>query len=154
MAIGNELRQSIVQAVQTQAVSQECLAQMRGVSVSSSKRVWQRWRQTGSSQVLPHAGGKRPKLSPAQCEQVRQQVQADTDMTLQEVQRWLPTTQTVCLSLPTLSRLLSKLNLPRKKGPSLRPNVTQPRISRSEKLGAPRSTRSTRPTWSLSMKVG
>jgi transposase len=104
-----------VQAVQTQAVSQERLAQMLGVSLSSIKRIWQRWRQTGSSQVLPHAGGKRPKLSSAQCEQVRQQVQADTDTTLQEVQRWLEATQIVRLSLSTLSRLLRKLNLPRKK---------------------------------------
>ena len=138
MAIGNELRQSLVQAVQRQAVSQERLAQMRGVSVSSIKRVWQRWRQTGSSQARPPAGGKRPKLSPAQCEQVRQQVQADTDMTLQEVQRWREATQMVRLSLSTLSRLLRKLNLPRKKSPSTRRNATQPPISRSERLGAPR----------------
>ena len=138
MAIGNELRQSIVQAVQTQAVSQECLAQMLGVSISSIKRIWQRWRQTGSSQALPYAGGKRPKLSLAQCEQVRQQVQADTDTTLQEVQRWLEATQMVRLSLSTLSRLLRKLNLPRKKSPSTRRNATQPPISRSERLGAPR----------------
>jgi transposase len=135
MAIGNELRQSIVQAVQRQAVSQERLAQMLGVSVSSSKRVGQRWRQTGSSQALPPAGGKKPKLSPAQCEQVSQPVQADADVTLQELQRWLAATQTVRLSLSTLSRLLTKLNLPRKKRPSPRPNATPLPTSKSETLG-------------------
>jgi transposase len=135
MAIGNELRQSIVQAVQMQAVSQERLAQMLGVSVSSIKRVWQRWRQTGSSQALPPAGGKKPKLSPAQCEQVSQHVQADADVTLQELQRWLAATQTVRLSLSTLSRLLTKLNLPRKKRPSTRPNATPLPTSKSETLG-------------------
>ena len=135
MAIGNELRQSIVQAVPMQAVSQERLAQMLGVSVSSIKRVWQRWRQTGSSQALPPAGGKKPKLSPAQCEQVSQQVQADADVTLRELQRWLAATQTVRLSLSTLSRLLTKLNLPRKKRPSTRPNATPLPTSKSETLG-------------------
>lgn len=47
MAIGNELRRSIVQAVQKQAVTQTRLAQMLGVSHSSVKCIWQRWRQTG-----------------------------------------------------------------------------------------------------------
>jgi transposase len=100
MAIGNELRHSIVQAVQTHEVSQARLAQMLGVSVSSIKRIWQRWRQTGSSQLRSHAGGKRPKLTDQQCEQVRQYVRADTDVTLREVQRWLETTHTIRLSLP------------------------------------------------------
>jgi transposase len=135
MAIGNELRQSIVQAVQRQAVSQERLAQMLGVSVSSRKRVGQRWPQTGSSQGLPPAGGKKPKLSPAPCEQVSQPVQADADVTLQELQRWLAATPTVRLSLSTLSRLLTKLNLPRKKRPSPRPNATPLPTSKSETLG-------------------
>lgn len=138
MAIGNELRQSIVQAVQTHEVSQARLAQMLGVSVSSLKRIWQRWRQTGSSQLRPHAGGKQPKLTSQQQEQVRQYILADTDTTLQEVQRWLEATHTVHLSLPTLSRLLTKLNLPRKKSHCMRWNVTGRRISRSETLGATR----------------
>lgn len=71
MAIGNDLRQSIVQAVQTQTVSQAHLAQMLGVSHSSVKRIWQRWRQTGSAPLLPFAGGKRPTLTDQQREQVR-----------------------------------------------------------------------------------
>jgi transposase len=115
MAIGNELRQSIVQAVQTQTVSQTHLAQMLGVSHRSMKRIGQRWRQTGSAQLWPFAGGKRPTLTDQQSEQVRQFVRADTDATWREVQRWRETTHSIRLSLPTLSRLLTKLDLPRKK---------------------------------------
>lgn len=126
MAIGNELRRSIVQAVQTQEVTQARLAQMLGVSRSSVKRIWQRWRQTGSAQLLPFAGGKRPKLTDPQREQVRQYVLADSDVTLREIQRWLEATHTLRLSLPALSRLLTKLNLPRKKSHSMRRNATQP----------------------------
>lgn len=135
MAIGNELRQSIVQAVQTHQVSQVRLAQMLGVSVSSIKRVWQRWRRTGRSQAWPHAGGKRPKLTNQQVEQVRQYVLADTDTTLREVQRWLETTQDLRLSLPTLSRLLAKLDLPRKKSHCTRRSGTQQPTKKSAKLG-------------------
>ena len=115
MAIGNELRQSIVQAVQTQIVSQARLAQMLGVSRSSVKRIGQRWRRSGNAQRLPFAGGQRPKLTEPQSEAVRDYVLADTDATLREVQRWLEATHMVRLSLPTLSRLLTKLDLPRKK---------------------------------------
>lgn len=125
MAIGNELRRSIVQAVQTQAVTQTRLAQMLGVSHSSVKRIWQRWRHTGSVQLLPFAGGKRPKLTAEQSEAIRQYVLADTDATLREVQRWLETTQAVRVSLPVLSRLLTRLNLPRKKRHSTLPNAIQ-----------------------------
>jgi transposase len=58
MAIGNELRQSMVQAVPTQTVTQTRLAQMLGVSHSSVKRIQQRWRRTGSAQLLPFAGAE------------------------------------------------------------------------------------------------
>ena len=126
LAIGNELRQSIVQAVQTQIVSQARLAQMLGVSRSSGKRIWQRWRRSGSAQLLPFAGGQRPKLTELQSEAVRDYVLADTDATLREVQRWLEATHTVRLSLPTRSRLLTKLDLPRKKSHCLRRNATLP----------------------------
>jgi len=136
MAIGNELRQSIVQAIQTQELSQDRLARMLGVSDSSVKRIWQRWRQTGSAQLRPFAGGKRPKLTEEQNEQVRQFVQADTDATLREVQRWLEARHAIRLSLPALSRLLTKLDLPRKKSRSTRPSVTRQPISRSGKPGA------------------
>ena len=126
MAIGNELRQSIVHAVQTQMVSQDGLAQILGVSRSSIKRIWRRWRQTGSAHLLPFAGGPRPKLTTEQREAVRQYVLADTDATLREVQRWLEKTHAVAVSLPVLSRLLAELDLPRKKRHSTLPNVTPP----------------------------
>jgi transposase len=138
MAYGNELRQKLLGAADLHQFSQVQLAEIFGVSLSWVKRVIQRRRETGSSQLLPFAGGKRPKLSEQQDEQVRQYVLADTDTTLREVQRWLETTHTIRLSLPTLSRLLAKLDLPRKKSPYTRPSATEPRINRSEKSGASR----------------
>jgi transposase len=126
MAIGNELRRSIVQAVQTQAVTQARLAQMLGVSRSSLTRIWQRWRHTGNAHLLPFAGGKRPTLTAEHSEAIRQYVLADTDVTLREVQRWLEATHAVRVSLPVLSRLLTRLDLPRKKRHSTPQNGTPP----------------------------
>src|SRR5947209_12874529 len=108
MAYGNELRQKLLDAADLHQFSQVHLAEIFGVSLSWVKRVIQRRRETGSSQLLPFAGGKRAKLSEQQREQVCQYVLADTDTTLREVPRWLETTHSMRLSLATLSRLLAK----------------------------------------------
>jgi len=138
MAYSNDLRQKLLQAADRHQFSQARLAEIFGVSLSWVKRVLRRRRQTGSTELRPFAGGQRPKLTDQQNEQVRQFVRADTDATLRELQSWLEATQTVRLSLPSLSRLLTRLDLPRKKSHSMRPNATRRRIRRSAKLGAGR----------------
>lgn len=115
MAYGNELRQKLLHAADLRQFSQTRLAEIFGVSRSWVKRVLRRRRQIGSSPLLPFAGGPRPKLDSQQREQVPQHVLAHPDVTLREVQRWLAAAQTIRLSLPALSRLLTKLDLPRKK---------------------------------------
>jgi transposase len=122
MAYSNQLRQKLLPAADRQALSQARLAEIFGVSLSWVKRGWRRRRQTGSTEMLPCAGGKRPTLTEQQQEQVRQYVLADTEATLREVQRWLQATETIPVSLSTLSRLLTKLNLPRQKRHSTPPN--------------------------------
>jgi transposase len=123
MAYSNQLRQKLLQAADRQEFSQPRLAEIFGVSLSWVKRVLRRRRQTGRTEALPFAGGKRPKLTDQQTQQVRHHLLADTDATLQEVQSWLQATETIRLSLPTLSRLLTKLDLPRKKRHSTPPNA-------------------------------
>jgi len=125
MAYSNQLRQKLLQAADRHEFSQTRLAEIFGVSLSWVKRVLRRRRQTGSTELLPFAGGKRPKLTNPQNEQVRQFVRADTDATLRELQSWLQATQTIRLSLPTLSRLLTRLDLPRKKSHSTRRSATR-----------------------------
>ena len=126
MAYSNELRQKLLQAADRQEFSQTRLAEIFGVSLSWVKRVLRRRRQTGSPELLPFAGGKRPKLTDQQNQQVRQHLLADNDATLREVQTWLQVTEAIRLSLPTLSRLLRKLDLPRKNSHCTPPNATQP----------------------------
>jgi transposase len=125
MAHSNEWRQKLLQAADRHEFSQTRLAGIFGVSLSWVKRVLRRRRQTGSTELLPFAGGKRPALTGQQQEQVRQYILADTDATLREVQSWLQATETIRLSLPTLSRLLTKLDLPRKKRQYTPPNATR-----------------------------
>ena len=154
MAYRNQLRQKLLQAADRQEFSQGRLAEIFGVSLSWVKRVLRRRGQTGSTEVLPFAGGKRPKLTDQQTQQVRQYVLADTDATLREVQDWLHATETIPVSLSTLSRLLTKLDLPRKKRHSTPPNARQRSIRKNALAGRNKSPRSIRPAWSLSTKAG
>ena len=126
MAYGNQLRQTLLHAGDLQQFSPVRLAEIFGVSLSWVKRVLQRRRQTGQGELLPFAGGARSKINDQPRQQVRQYVLNDPDTTLREVQRWLETSQAIPLSLPTLSRLLTKLDLPRKKSHSMRRNATPP----------------------------
>jgi transposase len=153
MAYSNQLGQKLLPAADLRQFSQVRLAEIFGASLSWVKRVLRRRRQTGSSELLPFAGGARPKISDEQRNQVRHYVLADPDATWREIQRWLQTVQSIHLSLPTLSRLLAKLNLPRKKSLSTPQSATGRRISRSEKPGANRWQNSIRLISSLSMRV-
>ena len=63
MADADDLRQKLLQAVDSQQASQTRLAEIFGVSLSWLKGVLRRRRETGNSPALPHQGGKRPTLS-------------------------------------------------------------------------------------------
>ena len=153
MAYSNELRQKLLQAADMQQFSQGRLAEIFGVSLSWVKRVLRRKRQTGRSELLPFAGGARAKIHDQQRQEVRQHVLDDPDATLREVQAWLQTTQSVRLSLPTLSRLLTKLDLPRKKSLCMLRSATGQRINRNERSGVNRWPHSIRLISSLSMRA-
>jgi len=136
MAYSNDLRQKLLQAADRHPFSQARLAEILGVSLSWVKGVWRR--QTGSAALRPLAPGQRPKLTDQQNEQARQFVRADTEATLRALQRWLEATPTVRLRLPSGSRLLTRLERPRPKSHSMRPNATRRRSRRSARLGAGR----------------
>lgn len=153
MAYSNELRQKLLQAADRHEFSQTRLAEIFGVSLRWVKRVLRRRQQTGSTELLPFAGGPRPKLTEQQRQQVRHYILADTDATLREGQSWLQATETIRLSLSTLSRLLAKLDLPRKQRHSTRRNAIQRSIRRSAKSGVSKPPGSIRPASSLWRKA-
>jgi transposase len=71
----------LLQAAGRHEYSQTRWAEIFGVSLSWIKRLLRRRRQTGSTELLPLAGGKRPTLTDQQQQQVRQYILADTDAT-------------------------------------------------------------------------
>jgi transposase len=144
MAYANDLRQKLLQAVDTRQGSQSRLAEIFGVSLSWVKGVVRRRRETGNPDVLPHAGGRRPKLNAEQRHELRLYVEAHPDTLLRESHRWLEAAYHIDLSLSGLSRLLASMNLPRKKSHSMPRNATRRLTGKNGRFGARRLQRSIR----------
>jgi transposase len=138
MAYDNDLRQKLLQAIDTQQASQTRLAEIFGVSLSWLKGVVRRRRETGNCQALPPRGGRRPKLSVAQRDELQRYLAAHDDVLLRELQGWLETNHRLALSLSSLSRLLAAMDWPRKKSHSTPPSATRRPTNRSGRPGARR----------------
>jgi len=138
VAYDDDLRQKLLQAIATQQASQARLAEIFGVSLSWVKGIVRRRRETGNCHALPHRGGRRPKLSAAQRDGMRQYLATHDDVLLRELQRWLRAQHHLTLSLSSLSRLLAATNWPRKKSHCTPASEIHPRTSKSGKLGAPK----------------
>ncbi len=123
MAYDDDLRQKVLQAVDSHQASQARLAEIFGVSLSWLKGIVRRQRETGNPHALPHRGGRRPKLNATQREAVQQYLAAHDDILLRELQEWLKKKHSLALSLSSLSRLLTALDWPRKKNHCTPANV-------------------------------
>jgi transposase len=153
MAYSDDLRQSLLHAVDSHTLSQTALARLFAVSLSYLKNVVQRRQQTGNTHSLPHGGGPTPKLSPAQQEALRHYLAQHPAALLKELASWLESEQSVRISISALCRVLRRLGLRRKKERGTPVNATRRPIRRNASSGVPPSRRSNPRTWSLSMKA-
>jgi transposase len=128
----NNLRRKIVGAYESGNHSLDEVADLFGVSLATVKNFVRRKRLTGSSDALPHAGGKEPSLSDNARMSVQQAINENNDLTLKELRKLLKRKHKKEVSLPTISRLLHTLGLPRKKSRSTRRKQILPEFSRRE----------------------
>jgi transposase len=111
-----DLRTRIVEAVDRQVGSQGEVAALFGVSRTWVKKLLRQRRETGSVAPKPHGGGHTPKVTAKQGEAVRSYIlEVKNDASLAEVQTYVARRWKVGLSQATVSRLLARLGLPRKK---------------------------------------
>jgi transposase len=111
-----DLRTRIVEAVDRQVGSQGEVASLFGVSRTWVKKLLRQRRETGSVALLPHGGGHRPKLDEKKGAALRSYLLAGKeDASLAEVQTYVARRWKVGISEATVSRLLARLGLPRKK---------------------------------------
>jgi transposase len=139
-----DLREKILRAYDEHRGSQRALAALFGVSRAFVEKLVQRRRGTGQIAPRPHAGGRKPSCDPAALAVVRQILQEQTDATLAELCEQLGQRRGLWVSLATMSRLLTRLGLPRKKRRSTPPNGTRRGSSRRGQMTGRSSKRSTR----------
>ena len=119
----NDLRRRIVETYETGEHTLTEVADLFSVSLATVKNFLRRKRQTGSTDALPHAGGRQPALSEKARSFIREALQQDNDLTLDELRRRLQARHKQAVSRPTLCRLLQALGLPRKKSRSTPPSA-------------------------------
>lgn len=126
----NDLRRRIVEAYEGGEHTLAEVADLFSVSLATVKNFLRRHRQTGSPDALPHAGGRKPTLNEKARQFIREALQQDNDLTLDELRRRLQAKHRLTVSRPTMCRLLQALDLPRKKSRSTPVSATPRESSR------------------------
>ena len=104
--------------------SQRAVAELFGVSRSFVEKLLQRRRLTGGVAALPHGGRRKPLCDKEERELVRRLIESQPDATLDELCEAVGRKRKLRVSRPTMSRLLKRLDLPRKKSRSTPPSAT------------------------------
>ena len=111
-----DLRTRIVEAVDRQVGSQGEVAALFGVSRTLVKKLLRQRQDTGSVAPKPHGGGYPPKLTAQKGGAVRAYIlEVKKDASLAEVPTYVARRWKVGISQASVSRLLARLGLPRKK---------------------------------------
>ena len=112
-----DLREKVMAAVAQDKQSNRALAETVGISESTIEKWTRRKRETGSVAAAPHAGGVARVLAP-HATFLRQAVQAQPDISLDELGGRIKTELKLKVSGSMVSRELTRLRLPQKKSRS------------------------------------
>jgi transposase len=134
-----DLRDRIIQALESGTATQRTIAERFCVSGSFVEKLWQRWRTSRSSAAKPHAGGRQSPLKD-HLEILRNAVAKHPDATLAELCDRVVAAQGPRVSPATICRALQRLKLPLKKSRFTPRSGTRSASERS----APRSGRRSR----------
>ena len=119
-AYSMDLRERVAAACDEGLDTRAEIAERFAVSVSWSRRLLQRRRETGSLAPTPHGGGQPPAFGAAAAGRLRQAVATAPDATLQELAR----ASGVACSTSAVDRALRRLGITRKKRRSGPPSRT------------------------------
>jgi transposase len=118
MAYSTDLREKIVRAYDEGLGSQRRIAELFGVSCSFVEKLLHRRRAIGEITALPHGGGRTALCQAKEQELVRRLIEKQPDATLDELCEVVERKRRVRVSRPTMSRVLRRLDLARKKSRS------------------------------------
>jgi transposase len=130
-AYGIELRTRIVEAHQNGEGSVRDLAERFAVAPNTVQNYLTLHRQTGSVEPRPHAGGVPPKIDERGLEHVGALLEEAPDATVDELADDFARRYHIAVGRSTMDRAIHRLDVTRKKNPSMRPSATRLRASRS-----------------------
>lgn len=110
-----DFRTKIIETKQKTNESIQQIAERFQVSYSFVNRLLKHYEATASVESKPHGGGKPPLLNSQQIEILSQLVEEDNNATLQQLSVRLTEKTGIKVSIPTICRLLQRLELTRKK---------------------------------------
>jgi transposase len=123
---------------------------MAAYSIDLRQKILRAWERhlgsqgtTGNIAPKPHAGGQRPRLGMAAQAVVQRLMGANPDATLEELCTRVAAETGVRVSVPTMCRVLQRLDLPRKKSRSTPASVIRRASGKRARTTARRSRRST-----------
>jgi transposase len=127
VAYSVDLRWKIVRACERGTESQREVAQFFGVSLSFAESLLSLYRET--SDVIARSAhcrrGPKAHVDATGRERIRQWVEEQSDLTLEELVDRLAASTDIKVSVPTMSRVLNQLGLPRKKRPFMPQSETR-----------------------------
>lgn len=110
-----DFRQKIIETYKEENLSQRQLAKRFRVALSFIQKLIKQWRETGNLNPKPHGGGQKLKFSSEQIILLGDLVQEKNDATLDELRKQIEEKTETVVSNSTISRILKRLNLTRKK---------------------------------------
>jgi transposase len=120
-----DFRKKIIETYKEEKLSQRQLAKRFRVALSFIQKLLKQWRETGEVNPKPHGGGQKLKLSSDQIILLGNLVKEKNDATLDELRKQIEEETQTVVSNSTISRVLKRLNLTRKKKHSMRVNGIQ-----------------------------
>jgi|SRR5579872_156425 len=140
-AYSNDLRQKFLQAYDRGRQSLRELAQQYCVSLGWAKKISARRTRTGQIDYQPHRRGPQRRVTEEVRQWLRDQIQAQADLTLVELQQKLAAQRQVTLSTTRIWQVLKELGLRLKKSRSTPGNRRRRRPSSSGARGIRRFKR-------------
>jgi transposase len=115
IAYSLDFRKKIIETYKEEKLSQRQLAKRFRVALSFIQKLLKQWRETGEVNPKPHGGGQKLKLSSDQIILLGDLVKEKNDATLDELRKQIEEKTQTVVSNSTISRVLKRLNLTRKK---------------------------------------
>jgi len=110
-----DFRQKIIEAYEEENLSLRQLAKRFRVALSFIQKLIKQWRETRTIEPKPHGGGQKLKLTSEQIILVGDLIKEKNDSTLDELRKQVEEKTQTVVSNSTISRILKRLDLTRKK---------------------------------------